>query len=67
MPNVNVDGPPLDLEKKRTMAQEMTKTAAAAYGLPEQAIVVVITENAPENVCVGGKMVCDRIAEQKQE
>jgi len=30
-----------------------------AYGLPKQSIVVVITENLPQNVCVGGRMVCD--------
>ena len=59
MPNVEVSGPPLDDEKKREMALEMTECAARGYGLPKQAIVVVITENPPQNVCVGGRMVCD--------
>ena len=59
MPNVDVSGPLLDDEKKREMALEMTETAARVYGLPKQAIVVVIHENPPQNVCVGGRMVCD--------
>jgi len=59
MPNVDISGPPLDDDKKREMALEVTETAARAYGLPKQAIVVVITENPPQNVCVGGRMVCD--------
>jgi 4-oxalocrotonate tautomerase family enzyme len=59
MPNVYVDGPPMDNDKKRTMAQAMSKTASEAYGIPEQGIVVVIRENPSTNVCVGGKMICD--------
>jgi 4-oxalocrotonate tautomerase family enzyme len=59
MPNVEVSGPPLSDEKKREMALEMTECAARGYGLPKQAIVVVITEHPPQNVCVAGRMVCD--------
>lgn len=64
MPHIIVDGPPLEIDRKRKMAQEMTRTAAEAYGLPEDSMVVVITENQPENVCVGGVMVCDRRARE---
>jgi len=59
MPTVEVSGPPLSDEKKREMALEMTECAVRGYGLPKQAIVVVITENPPQNVCVAGRMVCD--------
>lgn len=59
MPNVYIEGPPLSPEQKREMALEMTETAARVYGLDKKAIVVVVRENPPENVCVGGRMVCD--------
>jgi len=61
VPNIVVDGPPLkDLEKKRKLVEKITEAAVEAYGLPAQAIVVIIKENPPENVGVGGKLVIDR-------
>ena len=61
MPNITVDGPVIkDLDKKREMTREMTEAAVTAYGLPKQAIVVVIKENAPENVSVGGELIIDK-------
>jgi 4-oxalocrotonate tautomerase len=59
MPNIVVDGPPLDLERKRALAKEMTDSAVKAYGIPAGAFIVVIKENPPENVAVGGCMLCD--------
>lgn len=59
MPNVTIEGPPIEPEQKREMAVAMTEVAARVYGMPKEAIIVVIKENAPENVCVGGRMVCD--------
>ena len=38
----------------------MTDAASKAYGLPPGIIVVVIKENAPENVSVGGQLIIDR-------
>ena len=61
MPNIEVEGPRIaDLDKKRALAKEMTQAAVKAYGLPEEAIVVVIKENPPENVSVGGRLIIDR-------
>ncbi len=59
MPTVYIEGPPLSLEQKREMMVKMTDLAARVYGVPRQAVVVVTRENPPENVCVGGRMVCD--------
>jgi 4-oxalocrotonate tautomerase len=67
MPNITVEGPPISLEQKREMAVEMTDLAARIYGTSKQAIVVVVKENPPENVCVAGKMVCDDRAILKEE
>jgi len=61
MPNITVEGPAIkELEKKRTLVKEMTEAAHRAYGLPKEVIVVVIKENPPENVSVGGQLIVDR-------
>jgi len=61
MPNITIEGPAIkELEKKRILAQEITETAVKAYGLPKEVIVVLIKENSPENVSVGGQLLIDR-------
>lgn len=61
MPTVTVDGPQIsDIDKKRTLVKEITAAATKAFGLPAETIVVVIKENKPENVGVGGVLVADR-------
>lgn len=61
MPTIVVDGPKInELEKKRALVNKITAAASAAYQLPEATIVVVIKENSPENVGVGGVLVADR-------
>jgi 4-oxalocrotonate tautomerase len=61
MPNICIEGPIIkDLGKKRILVEELTDAAEKAYGLSREAIVVLIKENAPENVGVGGKLVIDR-------
>jgi len=62
MPNVYVDGPPMEVDKKRQLTGEITDALERAYGFPRQAFVVIIRENPPENVCVGGELLCDRRA-----
>ncbi|MDD5747513.1 MAG: tautomerase family protein [Actinomycetota bacterium] len=60
MPNAYVEGPKLDLDKKKNLAVEITDAMERAYGFPRNAYVVTIIENPPENVCVGGVMISDR-------
>ena len=61
MPNITVEGPRInDIDIKRNLVRKMTDVAAEAYKLPTQVIVVVIKENSPENVSVGGQLICDR-------
>jgi 4-oxalocrotonate tautomerase len=61
MPNITVEGPAIkDLDRKRTLVREMTDAAHKAYGLPKDVIVVVVKENPPENVAVGGILIADR-------
>ena len=61
MPTATIDGPEImDLDKKRAMVREITDAMEKAYGLPRHVYVVVIKENPPENVSVGGELVLDR-------
>ena len=61
MPNITLDGPEIrDIEKKRTLVKAVTEAACQAYGLPRETMVVVIKENQPGNVAVGGILIADR-------
>ena len=60
MPIITLDGPPLRLEKKRALVTELTTLAARAYELPEATIIVMIRENTPDQVGVGGTLIADR-------
>ena len=58
MPLIILEGPPLDVEKKRQLARELTDVAARIYGIPH--IITVIHENVTENVSDCGELICDK-------
>ena len=61
MPSISIEGPVIrDVDTKRTLVQELTSVAAKVYNLPEKTIIVLIKENPPENVGVGGTLIADR-------
>jgi len=60
MPLITASGPALDVDRKRKLADGLTKVAADVYHLPAEAIIVVVQENPPENVAVGGVLIADR-------
>ena len=61
MPIIQVDGPRIsDLDKKRALVAELTAAAARAYELPEDTMIVLLKENPPENVGLGGGLLADR-------
>ena len=61
MPSVTIEGPKIeDVEIKRALIKEITDALEKAYKIPREAYVVVIKENSPENVGVGGKLIIDR-------
>jgi len=54
MPYITIAGPPIEeISKKRELVKSVTDVAAKVYGMPKQAIIVVIQENDPENVSSG--------------
>jgi len=61
MPSVTIEGPEIEeVEIKRELVKEITDALEKAYKIPREAYVVVIKENSPENVGVGGKLIIDR-------
>jgi 4-oxalocrotonate tautomerase len=61
MPTVTIEGPKIDdVGIKRALVKEITDALEKAYKIPRGAYVVVIKENPPENVGVGGTLIGDR-------
>ncbi len=59
MPTITIEGPPIpEIEQKRQLVKKIYDAASAAYGIPH--ITVLIKENSPENVGVGGELLIDR-------
>jgi len=65
MPIVTVSGPLLDVGRKRKLACGLTRVASEVYGRPAEQIIVLIRENPPENVAIGGELIADRQAKRE--
>ena len=59
MPTIMVEGPPMDIERKRQLVKKLTEAAVEVYGIGH--ITVLIRENQPENVGLGGQLLADRV------
>ena len=61
MPTATLNGPPIeDIEVKRVLVKEITDALEKAYKLPRNVFTVLIKENLPQNVGVGGELIVDR-------
>ena len=61
MPILTLEGPPIaHTETRRTLVEEVTAAAAKAYAMPKEKIIVLIRENNPDQVAVGGVLISDR-------
>jgi len=61
MPILTIEGPPIvDIDVRRKLVADLTAAAAKAYAMPEEKIIVLIRENSPEQVAVGGILIADR-------
>jgi len=58
MPLIQVDGPPIDIEKKRRLVKELTDVAVKIYEIED--IIVLIRENPAENVSSNGQLIADK-------
>ena len=65
MPTITIEGPHIkDLDKKRKLVKELTESASEAYGISKDKIVVLIKENPPENVGVGGQLLINKYSQK---
>ncbi len=60
MPTVVIEGPPLPVARKRKLVDALTRVVSKAYGWRAEKLIVLIHENADENVARGGVLLCDR-------
>ncbi len=61
MPTIQIDGPKIEsMEQRRQLVAKLSEAAAEVYGLAKEHMIVLIRENAPENVGVGGELLADR-------
>jgi len=58
MPTITIEGPPIEVEKKRELVKKVTDVAVDIYKIEH--ITVLIKENPPENVGVDGQLLLDR-------
>ena len=61
MPIITIEGPPItDMATRRTLTENLTRSAVEAYGMPKEKIIVLIREIRPDQVAVGGELISDR-------
>lgn len=58
MPTITVEGPMIEIGKKRELVKKLTQAAAEVYNIED--IIVLIKENPPENVGLSGELLADR-------
>ncbi len=60
MPVVTIAGNTgISEEKVREMVEEITKSVAKAYNLPESTVTILVQEYSAEHVGTGGKLLSD--------
>lgn len=61
MPNIIFEGGKMDLDKKKELVKKFTEIASRITGIREEAFTIVIKENSPENVGVGGELLSEKL------
>jgi len=64
MPIITFEGGKMDREKKKTLIEGLTETAARVTGIRPQAFTICIHENGPDNIGVGGELLTDLLARE---
>lgn len=60
MPTVIIEGPPLQIDKKRRVVSAVTDIVSRTYEWPAERVIVIIHENLDENVSRGGILLSDK-------
>jgi 4-oxalocrotonate tautomerase len=59
MPVITLEAGKLNKEQKIQLVKEFTATASKVMNIPEQAFMVLLKENEPENIGVGGELLSE--------
>ena len=59
MPTVIIEGPRINLSRKRSLIQKLTALVASVYDWPLENIMAILRENPDENVARGGRLLID--------
>ena len=65
MPVITIGGPHMSKELKKDLIESFTREAARVTGIPTQAFIILINENDPDNVGVGGELLSGRMAKKQ--
>ena len=65
MPVIPIDGSHMSKEQKKDLVESFTREAARVTGIPTQAFIILINENDPDNVGVGGELLSGRVAKKQ--
>ncbi|OAT86522.1 4-oxalocrotonate tautomerase DmpI [Desulfotomaculum copahuensis] len=57
MPVITFEGSTLSREQKQELVERFTRAASEVTKIPEQAFVVFVHENDPDNIGVGGVLL----------
>jgi len=60
MPIVLFEGPKLTKEQKEELVKLFTEATVRVTGIKREAIIVLIKENEPDNVGIGGELLSKR-------
>ncbi len=63
MPTVTIEGPSIEIDKKRELVRRISTIASDIYGIEH--IIVLIHENPPENVGLMGQLILDKNKEKE--
>ncbi len=66
MPIITIEAGKMEKQQKEALIKGFTMTASKNLELPEDAFVVVIKENNPDNIGSGGVMLSKKLAEQQK-
>jgi 4-oxalocrotonate tautomerase len=50
-----------DIDKKRKLVEKLADTMVELYGVPRESVIVMIKEDEPENVGIGGILALDKL------
>lgn len=67
MPVITLEGAKISRAQKEALIQRLTKTASEIMNIPEQAFVVLLKENDPDNIGTGGEVLTKVLAKQNQK